>query len=74
MILFSDIPYTKYAWEINIFHKYRELSDGLSFVELNIGYDKYMADHNPRFGIMFALCNYIILEFSVYNMYHVDTE
>lgn len=72
MNFFNDIPYTKYAWELNLFHKYRDFKDGISFVELNVCYDKYIGDHNPKFQILFATFNYILFDFSVYNIYHIE--
>lgn len=65
---------SRFAWELCMFHKFRELSDGLSTVEFKINYDKYVGDHTPRFEIFFVLFNYVIVDFSVYNIYHADSE
>jgi hypothetical protein len=74
MYFFNDIPYTKFAWELNLFHKYRDFSDGISFIEFNINYDKYICDHNPKFEMMFCIFNYMLFEFSIYNIYHVKND
>lgn len=57
-----------------MFHKLRELSDGLSVAEFRVNYDKYVGDHTPRFEIFFVLFNHVIADFSVYNIYHADQE
>ena len=65
---------TRFAWELSMFHKLRELSDGMSFFEFKVNYDKYVGDHTPRFDIFLVTFNYTILDFSIYNVYHVDQE
>lgn len=65
---------SKFAWELCMFHKLREWSDGFSAIEFNINYDKYVGDHTPQFDVLFVLFNYTILDFSIYNIYHADHE
>jgi hypothetical protein len=65
---------SKFAWELCMFHKLREWSDGLSLFECKVNYDKYVGDHTPRFEIFLVLFNYTILDFSIYNIYHEDHE
>ena len=38
-----------YGWEVAVFSKIRMFSDGLSFFELTINWDRYIAHHCPRF-------------------------
>jgi len=38
-----------YGWEITVFHKIRDSADGVSFFEMKINWDRYPADHSPRF-------------------------
>lgn len=63
-----------YAWEISALHSYRSFNDGISFFELNINWDKYLADHTPRFDLMLVILNFKIFEFNIYYMWHRDDE
>jgi hypothetical protein len=63
-----------YAWEFSALHKYRPFSDGISFLEFNVNWDRYLADHTPRFGVMLVILNFKVFEFSIYYMYHRDNE
>ena len=65
---------SKFAWELCFFHKIREWSDGFSAFESKINYDRYIADHTPRFEIFLVICNYTIVDFSIYNVYHTENE
>jgi hypothetical protein len=38
-----------YGWEITVFHKLRQTSDGVMFFDGKINRDRYLADHSPRF-------------------------
>ena len=53
-----------YAWEISLFHRYRFLSDGISFCEININWDRYLADHTPRFDLLIVIFNVALIDFS----------
>ena len=59
-----------YGWEVAVLHKLRELSDGLSVVEVKVNYDRYLADHSPRFIIHVVLFNWTVVEFSIYHLGH----
>jgi hypothetical protein len=73
MISFGKvIKKTKYAWELNLFHQYRDLSDGLDAFDFKCIWDRYIADHTPRFELSLVLFNYVIFEFTTYNIYHED--
>ena len=64
----------KFATELEVFRKIRNLKDGLTFVECNINLDLYESDHKPSFLIHLVLFNWTIIEFQVYNIYHHDYE
>jgi len=61
-----------YAWELCLFHKCRDFSDGIDFIELNMNFHKYMEDHNPKFSFSLFLFNFTIFEFNIYNIWHTD--
>lgn len=61
-----------YAWEVDLFRKYRDFKEGLTIFSFTIEYNKYMADHNPQFQIMLIICNYKMFEFTVYNVWHIE--
>jgi hypothetical protein len=74
MTLHGKLGKSKYGWEISMFNKFREFKDGISFVEFDINFDKFEADHCPRFEVCFVCMNFIIVHFEIYNRYHVDHE
>ena len=59
-----------YAWEIEIFDKYRKIKDGITFFDVNAQLDWYAADHNPQFTLVFILLNFKIWDISIYNIWH----
>lgn len=63
---------SRFAWELCMFHKLRDWSDGMSFFEFKVNCDRYVGDHTPKFEVFFVLLNFTILDFSVYNIYHVE--
>ena len=63
-----------YAWELDFLYKYRDFSDGIDFFEFKCGLDKYPCDHNPKFDFSLRILNVTILEFSIYNIWHMDNE
>ena len=62
----------KFCWELNFFYRYRDFDDGISFIEIEVGWDKYKADHKPSFRIWLAIMNWTIIEFEIYNIYLVE--
>jgi len=62
----------QYACELEIIHKYRSFSDGITFSEFKLEYDKYEGDHKPSFICSLVFMNYMIFEFHVYNIFHTD--
>lgn len=68
------IPRTKFAMEICCFHRYRGFDDGISFVEFNLSLDLYRADHHPRFVFFFGILNFTIIDFSIYNINHLEDD
>lgn len=71
-MLFHSIINNDYAWELSLFSKYRDFSDGISFLETNISWDKYLSDHTPQFIFLIVLCNYKLIEFNIYYRWHRD--
>jgi hypothetical protein len=59
-----------YGWELALCHRLREFSDGITAVELNLNWDRYLADHSPRFSVHLVILNYTIVEASVYYLHH----
>jgi len=59
-----------YGWEVTIFHKLRETSDGVIFFDGKINWDRYLADHSPRVEIHLVMFNYTIIEINVYYLHH----
>lgn len=65
---------SKFMWELCMFHKLREFSDGLTLIDFDVNYDKYIGDHTPKFEVLLVLFNRVIVDFSIYNIYHADHE
>jgi hypothetical protein len=63
-----------YAWEVTVFQKIRNISDGIIFFEKKINWDRYLADHSPRFEFHVILFNYTIIEINIYYLHHRDNE
>ncbi|MCF8005633.1 MAG: hypothetical protein K9L32_15785 [Chromatiaceae bacterium] len=61
-----------YAWELTIFRKLREASDGIVFFNSIINWDRYLGDHSPRFEFHLIVFNHTIIEFNVYYLHHRD--
>lgn len=61
-----------YGVEFCSLYSYRNFSDGVSFIDFNINWDRYLADHTPRFDIRLAICNFMLIDFSVYYLHHRD--
>ena len=63
-----------YGWEVTVFHKIRNVSDGVSFFDMKVNWDRYFADHSPRFELCVVLFNYTIIEVNIYYLHHRDHE
>ena len=63
-----------YGWEITVFHKIRDAADGVSFFNVKINWDRYLADHSPRFEFHIVLLNWTVVEINIYYLYHRDDE
>jgi len=61
-----------YGWEVSVFHKIRNFSDGVSFFHMKVNWDRYIADHSPRFESHVVLFNYSIIEINIYYLHHRD--
>lgn len=59
-----------YGWEIALFHKLRDLSDGITFIEFEVNWDRYLADHKPQFRLFLAILNHTLIEASIYYLHH----
>lgn len=70
MIPFSHTINKFYGLEITFLHKLRELQDGITFIEYNINWDRYKADHSPRFEANLIILNWTIVEFNIYYLHH----
>lgn len=60
------------VWEVTLFHKLRELADGITFFELIINTDffdnQYSIDqHNPKLTFRLIVLNYAIFEMIIYS-------
>ena len=64
--------YENYGWELEFFNKYRNFSDGIEFLNLIVNWDKYESDHKPSFEIALKILNFIIFEFTIYNIWHTE--
>lgn len=63
-----------YGWEITVFHKIRDAADGVSFFDMKINWDRYLANHSPRFEFHIVLLNWTVVEINIYYLYHRDDE
>jgi len=61
-----------YAWEVALFRLIREFKDGITFFNLDINWDRYLADHTPRFEVRLVVLNCMLLEASLYYKHHRD--
>jgi len=62
-----------YGWEVTAFHNVREASDGVLFFEGKINWDRYLADHSPRFELHLIVLNHTVVEINVFYLHHRDT-
>jgi len=72
MILWNGIINKNYAWEFSALHMFRQFADGISFFEFHINWDRYLADHTPKFDIMLIILNISVFEFNIYYLHHRD--
>lgn len=63
-----------YGWELELFRRNRDSKDGFTTVDFKINFDKYVADHNPRFEFSLVLLNFLIFDFTIYNIWHTEHE
>lgn len=74
MITFGRKVSNDYGWEIALFHKLRDFSDGVTFLETKINWDRYIGDHTPRFEFHLVLLNHTVIEVNVYYLHHRSSE
>lgn len=58
------------ACELSLFSKIRNFDDGITYFEFVINKDTYDGDHKPSFNINLLICNYMVIEFNIYNINH----
>ena len=63
-----------YAFELVLFNIVRQVSDGITFFNLNINWDRYIADHSPRFEFELVILNITLIDFNYYYIHHRDIE
>jgi hypothetical protein len=61
-----------YAWDLEFLYKYRDFSDGIDFLVFDVSWDRYECDHKPSFEIAFKILNFIMIELTIYNIWHMD--
>ncbi len=69
---FHGLITDNYAWEFQLFYKYRDFSEGVDFFDFDMTFDKYICDHNPKFEFGLKILNFIIFNFTIYNIWHTD--
>jgi hypothetical protein len=74
MKLFGGKLNENYGWELLLFRKIREFSDGVTFTDLTVEWDRYLADHSPRFRIHIVVLNFSVLEACIYYLHHRNLE
>jgi hypothetical protein len=64
-----------YSWELELFRRWRNSkNDGKTFFELKANLDVYPSDHNPRFEFYLIIFNFLIFDFEIYNIWHIEHE
>jgi hypothetical protein len=57
-VLFGTLSKTKRIyWELQLFARPREWSDGITFFNFNINWDGYKSEHTPAFQIELTILN-----------------
>lgn len=56
----------KKYWEVQLFARFREFSDGITFFKFNVNWDRYEDEHSPGFQIELTFFN-IYSHFWVYS-------
>lgn len=63
---------SNYGLEWNFFYNFRSFSDGITWIDFKLNWDRYESDHKPSFEFYFGLLNFTIIEMSVYYLHHRD--
>lgn len=72
MVGFSIRINPDYALEVYGLYLCRHLKDGLTPLNLDIDFSWYRGDHNPQFSVQLMVMNFMLLDFRVYNVHHVE--
>jgi hypothetical protein len=70
MISFSWKVSKNFAIDLCFLYKFRNFTDGVSAVDLNLNWDRYKGDHKPSFEFQLVFINFMIFDFSFYNVNH----
>jgi len=58
LVLFGTLwKKKKLLWEIQLFAPIRKLSDGFTFFEFKINFDRFLGEHTPAFQIELTIFN-----------------
>lgn len=71
MIYFSFKTSKNYSMEFNFLHFYRNVKDGLTFLESDLSCD-LEGDHTPRVKLFIGFMNLAIIDFSWHNVNHEE--
>lgn len=70
MMLFGKRLTSNYGVELALFHKLRAFSDGLTVFEGKINWERFEADHSPRFEVHLIAFNFTLVELNLYYLHH----
>jgi len=59
-----------YGWELTLFKQMRDFSDGITFFEEKLNWDKFKGEHSPKLEVHLILFNFTIIELTVYYLHH----
>ena len=72
MIWFGGKINKNYGWDFSALHKYRDFSDGISFFEFDVTWDRFLSDHKPSFQFIISILNFKLIELEIYYVFHRD--
>jgi len=58
-----------YGWKLVLFKQIRDFSDGITFFEEKLNWDKYKGKNSPKVEAHLVLFNFTIIEFNVYYLH-----
>lgn len=69
---YSPIFKSKYAVECSLFRSYQSFKEGIAIFDCNIGAAWFEGDHKPSVDFILDVFNITIIDFEIYNMYHLE--